>query len=274
MITRVASLLITVALAAAPACAQQAPTPEPLDRIGFDQNLGDPIDTTLTFADSEGNPFPLAQALRDRPVILTLVYFDCPMLCAMTLDGVVRALQQLPFDAATDYRWVVVSFDPSETPADARTTKRTLAARYAHAGADTGWHFLTGDETSIRALADAVGFRYAYDERTKQFAHPAGATILTPQGRISAYLFGTDFNPADLRLALVDASGGAIGSPTDQILLRCYHYDPATGRYNLAILSGVRIAGALTTLAIIGLIVALLRRERLRRRARAEAATA
>lgn len=246
--------------------AQNAPTPEPLQKVEFEQNLGAQVDPGLAFTDSDSQPVRLRDYFGDKPIILTLAYYECPMLCKVTLDGVTRALQELPFDAGEDYHWIVASINPEETPQQAQKKKATMAARYAHAGAQRGWHYLVGDRASSHTLADTVGFRYTYDERTGQYAHPAGVVVLTPDGRVSKYFFGTGFDPADLRLGLVDASGGTIGSATDQLLLRCYQYDPSTGQYGFAVMAAVRIGGVIGFLGLLTLIGTLLWREKRSRR--------
>ena len=260
-------LLLLVALAvAAPAAAQTAPAPEPLRKVAFDQKLGAQLDLGLRFTDSTGKPVRIGDYFDDRPVILVMAYYECPMLCDMVLNGIVRTLQELPFDAGDQYEWVVVGIDPEETPAQARKKKNTYAARYAHGGAERGWHFLLGDERAIKRVAGTIGFRYAHDPESGEYAHPAGAVVLTPGGKVSHYFFGTDFDPADLRLGLVEASGSKIGSPVDQILLRCYHYDPETGQYTFAVMSAVRAGGVLMMLSLGGLVGGLLYYERRKKR--------
>jgi protein SCO1/2 len=195
------------------------------------------------------------------------------MLCPQVLNGVTGSIEALTFDAGKDFEVVVVSIDPGETPAMAADRKKTFVRRYGRPHAEPGVHFLTGRQESLRALTDAAGFRYAYDQAIDQYAHPAAVTIATAGGRVSRYLFGIDFPPRDLRLALVEASAGRIGSAVDQVLLFCYHYDPATGRYGLVIMNVVRIAGLLTVIVLGGSIAVSLRRER-RRQHNAVAETA
>jgi len=184
------------------------------------------------------------------------------MLCTISLNGLAGALEVLSFVPGQEFEVVTVSFDPTDTPVLAAAKKKAYLARYKRPGAHAGWHFLTGPKESVEALTRAVGFRYVWDEATKQFAHPAGLLVLTPEGRISHYLFGVEYAPTDLRLALVDAAGGRIGTPVDQLLLYCYQYDPQTGRYSAAILNLVRVAGALTVLGLGAFILTASRRRR------------
>ena len=245
-----------------------------LREVGVDQKLDGPLPLDTAFTDDSGREVRLREYFGKRPVILVFAYYECPMLCTMVLNGVTGSIEALSFDAGKDFEVVVVSIDPGETPALARERKASFMRRYGRAGAETGLHFLTGRQESIRALADAAGFRYAYDEAIDQYAHPAVATVVTADGRVSRYLFGIDFPPRDLRLALVEAGAGRIGTVVDQALLFCYHYDPATGRYGLVIMNVVRIAGLMTVAGLAGSIAVSLRREQRRRRnAVAETAT-
>ena len=245
-----------------------------LREVGVDQKLDGPLPLDTVFTDDSGREVRLREYFGKRPVILLFAYYECPMLCTMVLNGVTGSIEALSFDAGKDFEVVVVSIDPGETPALARDRKAGFMRRYGRAGAETGLHFLTGRQESIRALADAAGFRYAYDEAIDQYAHPAVATVVTADGRVSRYLFGIDFPPRDLRFALVEAGAGRIGTVVDQALLFCYHYDPATGRYGLVIMNVVRIAGLMTVAGLAGSIAVSLRREQRRRRnAVAETAT-
>jgi protein SCO1/2 len=197
-------------------------------------------------------------------VVLSVVYYECPMLCTLTLNGLVSALATLSFDVGREFEVVTVSFDPREGPELARAKKAAYLRRYERPGAAEGWHFLTGDEEALRAVTSSIGFRYAWDERTKQFAHPAGLVVLTPEGRISRYLYGVEYAPKDLRLALVESAAGRIGGAVDQVLLFCYEYDPETGRYGAVIMRLVRLGGVLTLAGLAGLIFVLRRSERRR----------
>jgi protein SCO1/2 len=253
--------LILLALLPVGALAEDT-RPPILRDIGFDQRLGDkvPLDTTLR--DEDGRAVRLADLFQGKPVVLSLNYYACPMLCTVTLNGLASALNVLRFDAGKEFSVVTLSFDPKEGPDLAQAKKKTYLSRYRRPGAEKGWRFLTGDDASISAVTKAVGFRYAWDEETHQFAHPAGLVVLTPDGRIARYLYGIEYAPNDLRLALVEASSGKIGTPVDQVLLFCYQYDPATGRYGAAILRTVRLLGIVTVASILTFIVAMRRRER------------
>jgi protein SCO1/2 len=241
-----------------------AVAPPGLREVGFDQKLGDRVPQDITLAAEDGSPVRFAELLRGRPVVLALVYYECPMLCTMVLNGVVSGLKPLAFTAGKEFDVVVVSFDANEKPPLARAKKAAYLERYDRLGTADGWRFLTGDQGAIDRLTTAVGFRYAWDEPTKQFAHPSGVVVLTPDGTISRYLFGIDYAPRDIRLALVEAAAGTIGGVTDQILLYCYRYDPARGRYSAAVMNLVR-GGAILTLVLMGTFIAVARvRERRR----------
>ena len=233
--------------------------------VAFDQKLGDPVPLELAFRDESGAPVRLGGLLGgEKPVILTLVYYRCPMLCNQVLNGVVRSLLPVGLDMGEDFDVVTVSIDPTETPDLARSKKAGYVRRYGRPGAEAGWHFLTGEAGPIRRLAEAVGFRYRYDDASKQFAHAAGICILTPDGRVSRYLYGINYPARDLQLGLVEASGGTIGSKVDQLLLFCFHYDPDTGRYNFAIMSLIQVLGTATALALGSFMLVMFRRDRLR----------
>jgi len=237
-------------------------TPGVLQEVGFDQRLGETVPLDLAFKDEAGRDVRLSDYFGEKPVVLSLVYYKCPMLCTISLNGLAGALEVLSFVPGQEFEVVTVSFDPTETPVLAAAKKKAYLARYKRPGAHAGWHFLTGPSESVEALTRAVGFRYVWDEATKQFAHPAGLLVLTPEGRISHYLFGVEYAPTDLRLALVDAAGGRIGTPVDQLLLYCYQYDPQTGRYSASILNLVRLGGVLTVLALGAFILTTTRRRR------------
>jgi protein SCO1 len=247
----VLSLLPGLASAQMGAAPPPAPaTPGVLQQIGFDQHLGGSVPLDLTFADETGREVRLADYFGKKPVVLSLVYYDCPMLCTLSLNGLAGALEVLSFVPGQEFEVLTVSFDPRETPALAAAKKKAYLARYRRPGAQAGWHFLTGNAESIAALTRAVGFRYVWDEPTRQFAHPAGVVVLTPEAKISHYLFGVEYAPKDLRLALVSAAGGRIGNAADQVLLLCYRYDPQSGRYSASILNVVRILGVLTLVGL------------------------
>ena len=231
-------------------------------RIGIDQNLGDQLPLDLPFVDSDGNPVHLRDYFGDKPVILSLVYFDCPMLCTQVINSLLRAMNVLSFGAGTEFDVLTISIDPGETPELANAKKIEYLKNYRGREGSTGWHFLTGDQQQIDQLAAAVGFRYEYDEPTDQYIHASGIMVLTPEGKLARYFYGIDYPPRDLRWGLVEAADGAIGNPVDQLLLLCYSYDPMTGKYGLYIRNSLRIGGLATILALGSFIVVMLRRER------------
>jgi protein SCO1/2 len=230
--------------------------------VGIDQRLGEHVALDLPFVDESGREVRLGEFFGPRPVVLALVYYRCPMLCTQVLDGVVRALRAVRLEPGTDYEIVVLSIDPKETPAIAAQTRARCAAEYGGKNGERGWHFLVGQEPSIRALAGQTGFRYLYDPKSGQFAHASGFFVLTPKGVLSRYFYGLEHSSKDLRLALVESSEERIGTLVDQVLLLCFHYDPTTGRYGFAILNGIRALGILTVAAIGTFLYVMLRRER------------
>ena len=233
--------------------------PTLLQDIGLDQKLNEQLPLGLAFKDEQGRDVTLGTYFGSRPVILVLAYYECPMLCTQVLNGLVSALGTLNFTVGREFDVVTVSFDPGETPELARGKKAAYVERYKRPGSESGWHFLTGTQHSITQLTRAVGFRYAYNAEVDQYAHASGIMVVTPEGRLSHYFYGIEYGPRDLRLALIDAADRKIGSPVDQLLLACFHYDPKTGKYSLAIMRFVQGAGLLTVAAI-GLTVLLLRR--------------
>jgi protein SCO1 len=235
----------------------EATLPPLLKKVGFDQKLDQQLPLDLPFRDESGGSIELGRYFSGKPVILVLAYYRCPMLCTLVLNGLVRSLADVPFDAGKDFEVVVVSIDSRETPQLAADKKRTYVERYGREGTADGWHFLTSPQPSIDALADAVGFRFAFDAARDEFAHASGIVVLTPQGRISRYFYDVKFSPRDVRLGLVEASHNKIGSPIDQVLLFCFHYDPAEGKYGATIMSLVRVGGVLTMLAVVGLLAFL-----------------
>jgi protein SCO1 len=233
--------------------------PELLKDVGIDQRLNVAIPLGLTFRDEDGSAVRLSEFFGQKPVVLALVYYNCPMLCTQVLNGLGRSLKDVPMDIGKGFLVVTVSIDPSETPKLASAKRDLYAGIYGRPGAAQGWHFLTGEESQIRQLANAVGFRYAYDADSRQFAHASAVMVLTPGGRISRYFYGIAYPTRDMRLGLVEASEGKIGSPLDQVLLFCYHYDPVTGKYGLLISRVIQAGGLLTVLAI-GILVLVLSR--------------
>jgi protein SCO1/2 len=265
------ALLVALVLFAAPAVAvgQLGPKPPPmavgqpeiLQEIGWDQRLGEKIPLDLAFKDETGRDVVLSDYFGDRPVVLSLVYYECPMLCTISLNGLARALEVLSFVPGQEFEVLTVSFDANEGPELATAKKQAYMASYdkSEEGAQ-GWHFLTGDAEAVERLTRATGFRYAWDEETEQFAHPAGILVAAPDGTITHYLFGVEYSPRDLRLALVAAANGEVGNTVDQVLLYCFQYDPETGQYSAAILNIVRIAGGITLIAMVGLLLVISRR--------------
>jgi len=225
-----------------------------LKDVDIVQHLGAKIPLDLQFVDENGADVTLAKYFGARPVVLALVYYECPMLCTQVLNGVYSSMEALPFTTGKEFDLLVVSFDPGDTPQLAAKKKAAYFERYRRPGSDAGMHYLTGRQESIKALTDAVGFKYVYDPAIKQFAHPAAVTVLSKDAQISQYLYGIEFAPRDLRLALVDAGDGKVGTAVDQFLIYCYHYDPTTGKYGLAIMAVVRAAGLLTV-AILGITI-------------------
>jgi protein SCO1/2 len=236
--------------------------PKPLREIGFDQNIDQRVPLDVEFTDEAGRTVRLGEYFGSRPVVLAFVYYECPMLCTQVLGALASTLSLMSLDAGKDFDVVTVSFDPREKPASAHAKKASILERYNRPAAEAGWHFLTGEPQAIERLTKAAGFRYVWDEDTKQFAHPTGVIVLTPDGTLARYLFGIEYGARDLRLALVEASAGTVGSAVDSLLLYCYHYDPMTGRYGLVIMRALRIAGAATVLALISFIFVMVRRER------------
>lgn len=239
--------------------------PKALENVGVDQKLNEQVPLDLMFRDESGNEVKLGQYFtKGKPVILTLVYYECPMLCSQVLTGLLGGMKAMTFSAGKEFEVVTISFDAKEKPELARKKKESYLKSYGREGAEKGWHFLTGDQPSIDAITKAVGFRYAYDEPTKQFAHASVIMLLTPEGKISRYYFGVDYAPKELRLGLVEASENKVGTMADALLLYCFHYDPSTGKYGLVIMNLVRFGGALTIIGIVGMILLLKRQNRKR----------
>jgi protein SCO1/2 len=236
--------------------------PSILDNVGIDQKLGAMVPMDLVFNDEEGRPVRLGDVFSNRPVVLVLVYYQCPMLCTMVLNDLLRTMRSMPEDVAADYDVITVSFDPRDTPALAKMKKKTYLAQYDRFDAEKGWHFLTGSQPSITALTSAVGFRYVWDPKYQLYAHASGIIVLTTRGKISRYFFGIDYAPKDLRIALDEATDGHVGGLANAILLYCFCYDPATGKYGLAISRLLKVGGGLTVLALGSFVAVALRRER------------
>lgn len=259
-----ALVVLLVAVSAATAQDFYTGLPAPLERVGFDQRLGESVDLTLVFEDETGQAVRLAEVTAGRPALLALVYYNCPMLCSLTIQGLVSSLRAVDLTPGTDFEIVVVSFDPDDTAALAAASKSRAVDLYGGEETGDGWHFLTGDEDAIAALTESVGFRYNRLADSADFAHSAGLVTLTPKGQISRYLYGVEYPPRDVRLGLIESADEKIGTVVDQLLLFCYRYDPATGSYSGLTLSVVRIAGALTVLVIVAFILVMARREKRR----------
>lgn len=239
---------------------QTAYKPAALRNVGIEQKMGAQVPVDIPFNDESGRPVTLSQYLH-KPVILALVYYQCPSLCNMVLNGVVRSVRSLQMTAGDEYEVVAVSFDPHETQEMAAAKKASYVKEYNREGSENGWHFLTGAEASSKTLADAVGFRYAYDALTNQYAHGSAIMILTPEGHVARYFYGIDYPARDVRLGLVEASERRVSSPVDQVLLYCYHYDPANGKYGLVIMNVLRIAGLLTVACLATFMIIMFRRD-------------
>jgi protein SCO1/2 len=241
--------------------------PEALREVGFDQKLEQQAPLDVRLRDESGRDVRLGDYFGDQPVILSFAYYSCPMLCGLHLQGLASSLKPLQLEPGKDFTVVTVSFDPRDTAELAVKKKAETLGRYERAGAESGWHFLTGDADQVKTLTDAVGFRHQYDAARGEYAHPAGIVILTPEGRVSRYLFGVEYPPRDVRLGLVESAAGKIGTLVDQVLLFCFHYDPAMGRYSAIALNSVRAGGVLTILGLVAFVGVSLRREAVRRRA-------
>lgn len=231
-----------------------------LENVGIDQRLGEQLPLDLVFRDETGSQVRLGGYFGRKPVVLTLVYYNCPMLCNQVLNGLTSALDVVSFDIGKEFDVVTVSFDPRETSQLAGSKKETYIQWYKRAGAAEGWHFLTGDRTSIEKLTDAAGFHYKFDQSTDQFIHASGIMITTPQGKLARYFYGIEYSPKDLRLGLIEASDNRIGNPVDRLLLYCYHYDPAAGKYGVVAMNILRLAGIATIAGIVGMFWLLKRR--------------
>ena len=249
----------------------RANIPKALSGVGIEQKLNAPLPLDTVFTDETGASVPLRTYFGSRPVLLMPVYYRCPMLCSQLMSAVVAGLRPLSLKPGRDFEIVAISFNPLETPADARTKRDHFSHSYSSRGGTNGWHFLVGSEASIKAVMDAIGFHYRYDPENKMYIHATGVMIATPEGRVARYFYGVDFEPKDLKLGLIEASHRKIGSPVDQILLFCYHYDPKTGKYGAVVINMLRIAGALTVLVMgVGLFLLLRRDIRIHGRAARE----
>jgi protein SCO1/2 len=261
-------ILLSMALLLAASCVSNAQYGETNARdegfvskkgVGIDQKLNSSIPLDLVFTDEANHAVPLRTYFGDKPVVLAMVYYDCPGLCGLTLSDLVHSLKQVNLEPAHDYNVVIVSFNPAEKPALAAAKKAKYAESFGKPSFNAGWHFLTGDQPAITKLASAVGFRYRWDEPTHQFVHAAGIMVATPAGKLSRYFYGIQYSPTDLRLSLVEASADKIGSPVDYVLLFCCPYDPLTGKYTVTIYTVLKLAGGITLFCLLGFIFLLTR---------------
>jgi protein SCO1/2 len=233
--------------------------------VSIEQKLNEQVPLDLTFRDETGQKVTLRQYFGKKPVLLTLVYYECPSLCGLVLQGLLKSLRVINYTPGDQFEIVTVSISPSETPELAAAKKANFLKEYGRMDAAKGWHWLTGDEKNIRALADAVGFRYVYDPKTKQYAHAAGIMLLTPSGKISRYFYGIEYSPRDLRLGIMDASQGKVGSLVEKVILFCYQYDPTTGKYGLLVVRLIQLGGLVTLIILGGFIGTMFYRERMAR---------
>ena len=261
----VALLLLTLSgIAAIPASAQQSTMPAILSKVGITQNLNKQIPPDLMFRDESGKPVRIGDYFGQKPIVLSLVYFDCPALCTEVLNGELRTMNAISLNLGQDFEAITVSFEPKDTPALAKAKRDVYIGQYGRKGAANHWHFLTGEQPSIDALTNAAGFQYAYDSAIRQYAHAAAILVLTPDGRIDRYFYGVVYPARDLRLGLVEASQGKIGTLTDHAMLYCYQYDPMTGKYGVVIINVLRAAGGLTVLLLGIFMTVMFLRERKR----------
>jgi len=252
-----AMLLAFTGISAVSAGAQQATTPAILSKVGITQNLSAQIPPDLMFRDETGKSVRIGDFFGQKPIVLSLVYFDCPALCTEVLNGELRTMKAISLDLGKDFEAVTVSFEPKDTPALAKAKRDVYTGQYGRPEAADHWHFLTGEQQSIDALTNIAGFHYAYDSSIRQYAHAAAILVLTPGGRIDRYFYGVIYPARDVRLGLVEASEGKIGTLTDHALLYCYQYDPMTGKYGVVVMNVLRAAGGLTVL-ILGIFMTLM----------------
>ena len=230
-----------------------------LSEVGIEQKLGSQLPLDAKFVDENGQEVQLKQYFGKKPVIIALVYYDCPMLCNEVLNGLLGSLKGVSFDAGKEYDVLAISFNPKDKPDIARAKKENYLARYNRQDAANGWHFLTGESDAIAQITKAVGFNYKWDEASKQYAHAGGIMIATPEGKLSHYFYGIEYAPKEIRLGLIEASNNKIGNPVDQLMLYCYHYDPGTGKYGLVIMRAMRVAGVVTILGMAAMLLVLWR---------------
>jgi protein SCO1/2 len=277
MKTRVCLLTLALCLAHAHARAQQQPgmpgslgfaggivasnVPPKIQDVTFSQRLGERLPLDARLKDESGRDVTLGDYFGRKPVVLAFVYYQCPMLCPLVMNGISSALKVVPFTAGQEFDVVLISFDPRDTPEAANAKKRAHLQHWAVPETADGWHFLTGTEQEIQRVSSAAGFTYQWDAETQQFAHVSGLLVATPDGRLARYFYGVEFSPKDLRLALVDSGQGRLGSVVDELLLYCFHYDPSSGKYGAAFMNIMRLGGVLTVCLILGFIAVMRRRD-------------
>ncbi|MCC6590741.1 MAG: SCO family protein [Bryobacterales bacterium] len=253
------AVVLAFSLVAANLAAKTAPNevpqgtelPRQLKNVGIDQQLNSQLPLDAMFKDEKGRLQPFRNYLTGRPAILALVYYECPMLCTMTLNGLLRTLRPMSLNVGEHFDVIAVSFDPADTPQGAEKKRFEFVERYNRPESERGWKFLTGDEANIKRLTDAAGYRFSRDPQTGQWAHASGLVVVTPDGKVSKYFYGVEYSARDLRFSLVEASQGKVGNAVDQVLLFCFHYDPTTGKYGILITKLLRTGAALTVLGLL-----------------------
>ena len=269
--------IVTLALCTGDVSAQQQPglpgsmghqtgivasnVPPQFKEVTFAQRLNQKLPLEATFRDETGRSVALGDYFGDKPVLLAFVYYQCPMLCSQTMNGISSALKVVPFTAGEDFEVVLISFDPRDTPEAANAKKRAHLQHWSVQDTADGWHFLTGDEATIRQVASAAGFTYKWDEPSGQFAHVSGILTATPDGRLSRYFYGVEYSPKELRMALVESGEGKVGSVVEELLLYCFQYDPTSGRYGVVVMNLVRLGGIVTLALVAGFVFVMRRRE-------------
>ena len=256
-----ASALACLALAM-PAAAAPEKEGDIRANVRLDQRIGESLPMDLQFKDASGQTVRLGDLVGPRPVVITPVFFSCPMLCNITIDQLINRMSDVRLDVGRDFDIITYSFDHRDTVTDAAQKRDLYLRRYGRAGAGEGWQFLTGDESTVKTLSDALGFHYEWDEKKQEFAHPAATIVVTPEGKIGYYFFGFDYTSRDLRYSLIEASGNRLGTVADKFMLLCYDYDPGTGKYSATAMNMVRLGGAATIASLGGFIFIMLRRER------------
>lgn len=242
--------------------AELTPQPKELVEVRIDQRLNEQLPLDAEFTDENNQPVKLGKYFGEKPVVLAFVYYECPMLCTLVLNGLTRTLRATKFSAGKEFNIVTISFDPTETADLASKKKEVYLSQYGRAGAEEGWHFLTGSEAEIRKVTDAAGFKYSLDEQSGEYAHASAIMVATPTGHLARYMFGIEYSAKDLQFAIMESAKEKIGSFVDQILLFCFHYDPASGKYSLAILNILRVIGIFVVLTLLSFIVISLKMER------------